>query len=338
MKRGRARKADTPKKKTFTAPKTATPGPLWTRPEDLSVPLHPELDAALQRSGAFLSTVYIDKTKGGCFRYPVGPTYHALIGGLHKRMKKRFFRGTEVEGFSLKKAFHFNEELKVRKVCSAGGGSPMIDMHISLQLNCHKSSEAAGKKADEALALAIKTQKAPPPYRARGASPYATAVWDWCKANGYRLVLTQLPVIFIINDKASVATCGDYFAVHEETGELTLIELKCGFPVEDYKRDPSVAPMVMNPPLNTVPLTTENRWHLQVMLTHMAYERELKMRIPRVHVLNVFKAKDMNITTVYQCRLLEQPEWTRSLAQGGRLNVLYDALSEGAKKKRKNKK
>ena len=315
MKRGRARKADNPKKKA--APAIAkNQGPLWTRPEDPSVPLHLELDAVLQRSGGFLSTVYIDKTKGGCFRYPVGPTYHALIGGLHKRMKKRFFRGTEVEGFSLKSAFYYNAELK---------------------LNCHKSSEAAGKKADEALALAIKTQKAPPPFRARGASPYATAVWDWCQANGYRLVLTQLPVIFIINDKASVATCGDYFAVHEETGELTLIELKCGFPVEDYKRDPAVAPMVMNPPLNEVPLTTENRWHLQVMLTHMAYERELKMRIPRVHVLNAFKAKDMKVTTVYQCRLLEQPEWTRSLSQGGRLNVLYEALSEGAKKKRKSK-
>lgn len=317
MKRGRARKADTPKKKTFTAPKTATPGPLWTRPEDLSVPLHPELDAALQRSGGFLSTVYIDKTKGGCFRYPVGPTYHALVGGLHKRMKKRFFRGTEVEGFSMGKPFYYNKELK---------------------LNFHKSSEAAGKKADEALAQAIKTQKAPPPYRARGASTYASAVWEWCKEHGYRLVLAQLPVIFIINDKASVATCGDYFAVHEETGELTLIELKCGFPVEDYTRDPSVAPMVMNPPLNEVPLTTENRWHLQVMLTHMAYERELKMRIPRVHVLNAFKAKDMGTKTFYECRLLEQPEWTRSLAQGGRLNVLYEALSEGAKKKRKSKK
>jgi hypothetical protein len=135
-----------------------------------------------------------------------------------------------------------------------------------------------------------------------------------------------------------VATCGDYFAVHEQSGELTLIELKCGFPVEDYKMDPAVAPMVMNPPLNDVPLTSENRWHLQVLLTRLAYERELNMRIPRVHVLNVFKATDMKTAVSYQCRLIDQPEWTRSLEQGGRLNVLYEALSDNTKKKRKSKK
>jgi hypothetical protein len=163
--------------------KTPAEGPLWTRPDDPQVPLHPELDAVLQRSGAFLSTVYIDRAKGGCFRYPVGPAYHALIGGLHKRMKKRFFRGTDVEGFSMRKAFHFNAELG---------------------MNCHRSSEAAGKKADETLARCIKQQQQPPPYRAHGASPYATAVWDWCKANGYRLILTQLPVVFVIHGKVNI--------------------------------------------------------------------------------------------------------------------------------------
>jgi hypothetical protein len=141
----------------------------------------------------------------------------------------------------------------------------------------------------------------------------------------------------------NLATAGDYFAVHEATGDLVLIELKCGFPTEDHVirdmpgNDANDA-KVMNPPLAHVPLTSENRWHLQVLLTRMAYERELGLRIDRVHVLNVCKTKHVaSNKESYTCRLMDQPEWASELLIGDRLSVLYNSLS-GPKTRKQRKK
>jgi hypothetical protein len=82
----RPRKQPYPKKFSKPAKKKAKAkreGPLWTRPDDTSLPLHPEIDRQLAKP--FLATIYLD-AETESFRYPVPNNMPAKMDGIHTRM------------------------------------------------------------------------------------------------------------------------------------------------------------------------------------------------------------------------------------------------------------
>lgn len=201
--------------------------PVWVRPAG-NLPIHPEIDKQLAKP--FLSSVYIDPLHG--FRFPCGEgVQDAIMEGLHKRMRNRYFRGHKLPA--------------IRRVTEGMLRLP--------------SSKADGSRADDVLEECIRTGQAPPPPGKRGCSEYATAVWNWWREHHHRPVLAQLPVIL---PKFNVATAGDYFTIHTcpytKRETLWLWELKTGWPV--IPREPDI----MSPPLAAIWLTPENRYHLQV--------------------------------------------------------------------------
>jgi len=137
----------------------------------------------------------------------------------------------------------------------------------------------------------------------QGTSAYATAVWDYWHEHSHRPVLAQLPVVIT---HANLITAGDYFTVHlcpftrRET--LCLWELKTGYPIEPKDPPSMTIPM---PNGEEVPLTPLNRYYLQVLLTQMAYERELGLRIDgTVKVINAYHELQPRIKGVdpqYKC-------------------------------------
>lgn len=249
-------------------------GPIFVRPAD-GKPIHPELEAVLSRP--FLSTIYVDpKTRS--LRYPMADGRGvAIMDGLHRRMLYRFFQGIELNNTYSKKPW----PKRLR------------------------SSKEEGSRADNALAEAIRTGQPPPSAHHAGASDYATAVWEYWKEHHHRPVLAQLPVIII---HALTATAGDYFTVHRcpftKKETLCLWELKTGYPKgkknddAEYNMTIPMPPLpgfeeIPNPPKEQVPLTSVNRYYLQVLLTQMAYERELGLKIDgTVQVINVYKERE----------------------------------------------
>lgn len=72
--------------------------PVWVKSP---INEHPQLTAVLERP--FLSTVFFDPVYK-CFGYPVpGRDRPHILGGLHKRMKTKFFNGVEMPRREFKK-------------------------------------------------------------------------------------------------------------------------------------------------------------------------------------------------------------------------------------------
>jgi len=278
-------------------------GPIFVRPADGSI-THPALEEQLRKP--FLSTIYVDAATQS-LRYPrPNGQAPAIMGGLHKKMLHRFFRGIEMKNAYSQK--HWPKRLR--------------------------SSQQEGSRADDVLAECIRTGQPPPPANHKGASEYATAVWNYWRDHHHRPVLAQLPVIII---HALVATAGDYFTVrtcpfsHHKT--LCLWELKTGYPKAD--KDPVTMTIPM-PDGETVPLTPVNRYYLQVLLTQMAYERELGLHIDgSVQVINAYKEREdmprAATRPTYTCKVrvigpeqLDPPRWSE--------RVLKDQLYAGIRK------
>lgn len=273
-------------------------GPVWTTPDALVAEGrgktgHPGLDAQIAKP--FLASIFIDQ-QTGCFRFPVeGQEHPHTLGGLHVRMRQKFFK---------------NKELPVRP--PSKGKEPRR----------LASSKVEGSRADRALEKAIKTGKAPP-----ATSKYAAAVWKYWEETGHRPVLAQLPVVL---PRQNIATAGDYFTVHTDavTGEtrLHLWELKTGWPYV-YKNVAEAG--VMSAPLDHVWMTTWNRWQLQVLITQMAYERELGLVIDGgSHVLHAWLERPFGLSG-YECRVkaiepaeLDPPNWTTTVNR----DAIYSAI------------
>ena len=210
--------------------------PLWTRHP---VEMHPGL--AVQLAKPFLSTIYIDKESGGfCFPLNNGDPPHRA-GGLHARMKTRFFHKTDVPPREYKK-----------------GAMPRRK----------GSSKTDGSKADRDLEKAIRQGSS-----AGLTSPYAIAIWKYWQRIDHIPVLAQLPVYIV---RANVATAGDYFTINRADGTLWLWELKTGWPKQV---PPQKCGLMDTEPLSAVWCSSENRWQVQLMLTQMAYEKELGLKI-----------------------------------------------------------
>jgi hypothetical protein len=296
-----------PKKAKRPGPADEQQGPIFVRPAG-NEPLHPALDEQLRKP--FLSTIYVDRlTKS--LRYPLGEGQApAIMDGLHRRMLHRFF-------------------------C----GEPLNNAYNAKSWPKHmRSSEVEGTRADRALANSIRTGEPPPPAHHKGTSPYAAAVWKYWRDNHHRPVLAQLPVIIV---HARTATAGDYFTVHRcpftQRETLCLWELKTGYP--KVPKRPKAMTIPMPPPLpgqqeaETVPLTPLNRYYMQVLLTQMAYERELGLRIDgTVRVIHVFRERGPLVDgekPVYKCRVrvvgpddLEPRGWPNRVLR----DELYQAL------------
>ncbi len=294
-KKKRQRKSPNPKKRGTVIQKKQKQkqkGPVWTAPDATDGKTgHPGLDAQLSKP--FVASVFID-AESGCFRFPVeGREHPHTLGGLHVRMRQKFFK---------------NKELPVR---------PPAKEPRRLA-----SSKVDGTRADRALEKAIKTGQAPP-----ATSKYAAAVWKYWADNGHRPVLAQLPVVL---PKQNIATAGDYFTVHTDpvTGEqrLHLWELKTGWPYV-YKNVAEAG--VMSAPLDHVWMTTWNRWQLQVLITQMAYERELGLVIDGgAHVLHAWLERPFGLSG-YECRVnaitpeeLNPPNWTTTVNR----DAIYNAI------------
>ncbi len=295
--RKRPRKSPQPKKHGTVIKKkkkvaSAQQGPVWTRAEG---PIHPALEAQLAKP--FLATIFIDK-ETSCFRFPVeGRDTPHTLGGLHVRMRQKFFKGKELP----------------RRIMKKGKEARRLP-----------SSKVDGSRADRALEKAIKTGVAPP-----ATSKYAAGVWKWWADNGHRPVLAQLPVILV---KQNIATAGDYFTVHtdEVTGEqrLHLWELKTGWPYV-YKKKNLAEADTMSAPLDHIWMTPWNRWQLQVLITRMAYERELGLVIDGgAHVIHAWLERPFGLSG-YECKVnvvqpadLEPPNWTVDVNK----ETLYQAI------------
>jgi len=243
----------------------------------------------------FLATIHVSPDVGG-LTYPIadGSGRLARLQGLHYRMLHRFFW-----------------RIKVNKGSSSKYGK--------------SSSAAKGSNADGCLDMAISTGCAP----SNEASPYAAAVWNYWKRNNHQPVLSQLPVVLIA---ANCITAGDYFTLHTDprTQHVTLWlwELKTG-----YKARPR-DPKYMAPPLRHVPLTPRNRFQLQVLLTKIAYEKELGLKIDGgCRVIHVWEVKDTDVcdVEVLEPHQLDPPNWTEQV----NVDELYAALNTKPRAKKK---
>lgn len=284
------------------------PGPLFVRPAAKGS-IHPALDQILLRP--FVSSVFIDEN--GSIAFPVGDNKIARVTGLHTCMKNRFFRGISPHKIIVQ--------------------TPDAYGNLPKRL---ASSKNIGSAADRALENAIRTGQPP----SSKDSPYAEAVWKYWSQSGHVPVLAQLPVII---SKANVGTMGDYFTVYQnprtETRELWLWELKTGW------QEPKAKPEIMDPPLSHVPITAINRWNLQVLLTKMAYERELGLKIDFARVIQVYQEREdvvpgsdkagmskqyHSVVKIYTPADLTPPRWTEDPVL---LGILYDSLKADTRKK-----
>jgi len=320
-KKKRPRKQETPVKNKAVKKKVnklAAPdnwrelAPMWIRTPD---PLPEALQIQLDKP--FLSTVYISK-KTDSIRYPYNPddpnAPHAMMWGLHRAMRYRFFHGQDPDPFRP----------------PSKGVAPKRKA----------SSKNCGDRADRALEASILSGQAPPDAGKKGASPYATAVWNWWKEHHHQPVLAQLPVVYT---HTNVATAGDYFTLHTcpitHNKTLWLWELKTGWPQHKDKPD------VMGEPLSHVWLTPENKWLLQLTLTRLGYERELglKISINYARVINVYAEREGTNKTdpvyTYKVRILgpkeanpvDWPLYTDA-------DILYNGLKAPEKKTKKKPK
>lgn len=262
-------------------------------------PLHPELDTVLAMP--FLSTIHINPAVGG-MTYPVndGTGSFAQLTGLHHRMRYRFFHGS--------KGSTTNKDRKSGK----------------------SSSKEKGKHAEACLEAAIRTGRPPE----NNDSPYAYAVWKHWERTNHRPVLAQLPVV--LTDTMCI-TAGDFFTLHTDPVTLRvtlwLWELKTG-----YKEDRK-ARKKMAAPLEHVPLTAKNRFQLQVLLTGIAYEKQLRMKIDGgcrvIHAWEVPGRNECEVE-VLEPEQLDPPNWTGTVDR----DALYAALKAPEKpvRRKKNKK
>jgi hypothetical protein len=227
--------------------------PVWVA-SPVSVKRHPEMDAVLARP--FISTVFFNPATKS-FGYPV-PNKDAphVLGGLHARMKTKFFRGVELP--------------KKTKIVGKPRKMP--------------SSKGDGSRADRELERAIASGAFPLADEGIGGA-YARAVWDHWASMGHTPIVAQLPVVIV---RANVCTAGDYFTVGPDGG-LHLWELKTGWP---YTRKDGVRESKMSEPLAHVENTAFNRWQLQVELTRMAYQREMGMKIDQSHVIHAWRERE----------------------------------------------
>jgi hypothetical protein len=85
----------------------------------------------------------------------------------------------------------------------------------------------------------------------------------------------------------------------------------------------------MMPPLGFVALTARNRWQVQVMLTRIAYEKELGMKIDEAHVVNVYatRRREYKVEVIAPSRL-EPADWPDLVNR----DVLYESLKAPSKK------
>lgn len=286
-----------------TPPPPEDDRPLWARPQPEG-PVWPALDEQLAKP--FLQQVRIDPSTG-CIRCPASDT---PMGGLHRCMRQRFFRNQAPPEYAVR------------------SGTPLR--------KC--SSKQEGSRADAALDAAIESGQAPPDAGRRGASIYASGVWQWWRENGHRPVLSQLPVVI---PHAWVATAGDYFTVHTcpltGTETLWLWELKTGWPQTQK------SPNAMSAPLDHVWITPDNRWLLQLCLTREAYRRELKLEVPlsRCRVIQAYQERPRCKNGPYECkvRILDPSvpgEWPAYTDMDAVYSALKKEVKRAPKKKKKN--
>lgn len=215
---------------------------------------HPELERVIARP--FISTVFFNPQTES-FGFPVPDREDGephILGGLHARMKSKFFKKIELP--------------KVTKIVGKPRRLP--------------SSKGEGSRADKSLERAIKEGAFPD-----NASPYGRAVWDHWTEMGHVPVMAQLPVVMT---RANLCTAGDYFTVSTEDGSLHLWELKTGWPLPAAAAPGQ--PGTMSAPLSLVENTAVNRWQVQVELTRMAYEREMGMKIDAAHVIHAWQERE----------------------------------------------
>lgn len=289
------RKHQPRKKNKAAAVKPDIPGPLWKRTPG-NGPLHPQLDAVLKRP--FVSTICIDGNIRG-FKYPLDANDmsrgFALMKGLKKQMARRFWR----------------EHPEVKRKRPKKGWK------------LWPSDNELGSRADREIENAIAYETVP-------VFPYAVAVLDYWRERGHRPVLAQLPVIMMNRSKTStrVCTAGDYFTLwlNPENGEeeLWLWELKTGWPHVPRK------PHIMSHPLAYVDLTPFNKWHLQLLYTKLAYEKEMGMKIDQSRVIHCWKktvkqgdTTDVEVDTFkWVTKELPPPDWVQELDE----DEIYYAL------------
>lgn len=285
------KKRDPAKTKEKKAPskraRKVASGPIWT----VAPTLLPEsLQAQLEKP--FLSTIVVSG-RGFCFPLENGEGAMHHAGGLHARMKTKFFRGQETH---LVKPY-------VLGTFPRRKGSSIVE----------------GKRADRLLATAISTLTRPSEKDGDG---YATAVWDYWESKGHTPVLTQLPVYMI---KANIATAGDYFTIEKSTGKLWLWELKTGWPISDKKKAHLTMGSDALAPLS-IPLKPKNKWHLQALITQLAYERELGLVIDGgAHVIHTWTEReegDVELRYRIKCKEVLRPEWVDAVDR----NELYNAI------------
>lgn len=259
-------------------------------------PIHPELDKQLCKP--FLSTIFIGRQGNSeSYKYPLGNGEYSKMGGLKERMRFRFFHGTKIKGSS------------------------------SSSKKYRGSTAEKGSTADKSIEIAIATGVEPPV----SFSSHSYAVWSYWKKNGHTPVLAQLPVVLV---NANLITAGDYFTLHKcpLTGRQTLWlwELKTGYKTNTRKPD------MMAEPLGHVPLTPRNRFQLQLLLTKIAYEKELGMKIDHWRVIHVWEHKDGKScdVEVLEPSELDPPYWAQKVDE----NLLYSKLKKAPKQKTKRRK
>lgn len=246
----------------------------------------------------FLASIHISPLAGG-MTYPIndGTGRLAQMSGLHDRMRHRFFHGSK-------------------------GASKNVDKLGK------SSSKAKGSHAEACLEAAIRTGSPP----RNDDSPYAFAVWRHWERNHHRPVLAQLPVV--LTDTMCI-TAGDFFTLHTDPATqrvtLWLWELKTGYKANTKARKKMAAP------LEHVPLTPKNRFQLQVLLTGIAYEKELRMKIDGgcrvIHAWEVPGSNECEVEVLEPAQL-EPPNWTQQVDR----DALYAALKAPEKRERKKKK
>ena len=239
-----------------------------------------------------LATIYIEGGDKGGLRSPLRNRGSAVMPGLHSKMQYRYFRNTKIKSSS------------------------------SRSDNYKGSSKKLGSSADKVLENAIRFNLAP----LKGDSVHAYAVWEYWQRNNHRPVLAQLPVVMM---HANTITAGDYFTIHTcpktQKETLWLWELKTGYKTNTRK------PMMMSAPLDHVPLTPRNRFQLQVLLTRLAYENELRMKIHAARVIHVWEVADGKScdVEVLEPMDLDPPNWTLKVDK----ERLYSSLADPSPKK-----
>lgn len=257
--------------------------------------LHPELKRVIK------DIAFVDKVRHNGQAYSVclgggdanSPMIKETYQGLHTRMKKLFFPPQEWD-------------VRRRNKWTKKQGS-------SLKL---------GKAVERAIDKAVFNNNGKKPRKMHALARKVLDVWE--EELGHDVQVAQLPVVIT---GGRCCTQGDYFTVDRETGELWLWELKTGWPV--IPRKPvNFLNLRLSPSSNSgkkkrkrttgIPCTPFNKWELQRLITHMAYEKEMGMKIARSRVIHVWKE---HVTTpfnpkgswVAKHRIHEPSEWANQL-------------------------